>query len=657
MMRGRGSSRRALSAVIVLALLHGGTALAGSVSAVKTRLMQAQEYIDHNRNDDAKDVLDQAEKFLDGLSDAERKPLEKQIADLRAKLPGAKPKPAESKTASGGPAGNAPVAPGIDPEESGRIERNITRYLTHGEEELSGNAGNAASYLAGARRALDDESAKTKLDPAVRKKLEARADELEKKMNAAAMGEESKRYADKVDSSLRAAADNIKNDPRFVQTRIDEVSGWLASDEAKQKLDAATMTRLQGSLADVVKQLAAADKADALSRAEPEVKTLEGMLTADPFKGKDEYGAYKASEELKTPMVRASYQLSRLPADDADRKALEARLAAASKKIDAFSDTWSNANVESGVVNSWKLTSGSLGEWQNESWAPDPQRPFAQPKLEKTQGVIDPTKYFLEAKHVVAAKPQAAKLPKAAEAIAEAEKTLAEAQAKLDAAFNAWMDASEKLPRPQGALRFDIGSAHDMANWAERYLGGTKYLAPDVARANKLDKKWQDEIAAVERQYKEALEKLTAKANADWPKIAAGIPCEKGEFNPADVASAKGKTYSYHGVRNRTGWDFDGQYGFAMWLHGTPVAGDTVPEVDKAFNEAAKQIGSSIDDHKDWEVIFTVLGTGTINQRYTSEVKDEHMNVIAKIEGYRPRECVLVRVIAVHAGPVAASGK
>src|SRR5436305_328125 len=133
MMQVRAPRLRLLFAVAVMALMTALPAMAGSVSAVKTRLMQAQEYIDHNRNDEAKDVLDQAEKFLDGLSDAERKPLEKQIADLRAKLPGPKPKPAENKAGGGGggtPAGNTPVPAGVDPEEAARIERNITRFLT-----------------------------------------------------------------------------------------------------------------------------------------------------------------------------------------------------------------------------------------------------------------------------------------------------------------------------------------------------------------------------------------------------------------------------------------------------------------------------------------------------------------------------------------------
>jgi hypothetical protein len=68
----------------------------------------------------------------------------------------------------------------------------------------------------------------------------------------------------------------------------------------------------------------------------------------------------------------------------------------------------------------------------------------------------------------------------------------------------------------------------------------------------------------------------------------------------------------------------------------------------------AAQIGDGVHDHIDWEVIAVVEGTGTVGQRYTSEVKDDHLNVLAKIEGYRPVSCVTVRVLAVHAGPVAA---
>ncbi len=70
---------------------------------------------------------------------------------------------------------------------------------------------------------------------------------------------------------------------------------------------------------------------------------------------------------------------------------------------------------------------------------------------------------FLEEKQTVDAAKKQATLPKAAGAIAEAQKTMAAAQVKLDTVFNQWMDAAEKQSRPQGPNRFDIGAAADMA--------------------------------------------------------------------------------------------------------------------------------------------------------------------------------------------------
>jgi len=90
-------------------------------------------------------------------------------------------------------------------------------------------------------------------------------------------------------------------------------------------------------------------------------------------------------------------------------------------------------------------------------------------------------------------------------------------------------------------------------------------------------------------------------------------------------------------------------------VDGQPVAGTYDPKIRQAFNDAARQIGDSVDDHIDWEVIAVIEGKGVAQQRYTTEVKDEHMNVLGKIEGTHPVDCVLVRVIAVHAGPIAVS--
>jgi hypothetical protein len=542
----------------------------------------------------------------------------------------------------------------VDPEVSGRIERNIDRLLQLAEGDAD-SPQNATDELSRAVDALNAEDAKTNLSADARQKLQARVDVLQTKLKAATQAADAKRFADRIERDVRAANENAKNDMRFTRTRLDEATTLLNSDEAAQKLDPATIERLQSSISSAEANVAGVIKKDALLRATNNLNLLEPKIASDPFKGADSNSAYKVSQELKMLTGRAAYQLSRIPEGDADRKAAEQRLAADQQKIDGYDAAWATANVEAAVVNRWKFTQQGFEGWDNESTAAG-GRAFEKPKLPKTEQAARAIKQFLEEKETVDARQKQAQLPDAASAIAEADKTLADVQTKLDAAFNFWMDAAEKQPRPQGETRFDIGAASDMGRWVDDYLAGSKYQTADAARAKKLDQRWQDELAALKQQHEDALKKMTADANDAWPKIASAIPAKEG-FHPADVASAKGKTYRFKAIRNRSGWDFDGRYDLVIWVDGQPVAGTYDAKIRKAFADAAHEIGDSVDDHIDWEIIAVIEGTGIVNRRFTTEVKDEHMNVLGKVEGTHPMDCVRMKVIAVHAGPVAVSAK
>jgi hypothetical protein len=305
---------RFLSRFAVLAFL--GLALpgwAGSVNAAKSRIMQARDYADRNQKDDALDKLNEAEKFLDGLSEAEKAPIVRDISDLRTKLAGA-----------------------VDPEVSGRIERNVARLLNVAEGDAEPSPRNASDELDLAVDALNTDDAKKNLNPAARGKLQARVDVLRTKLKAGNANAAAKTFSDRVERDLRAASENAGNDPRFARTRLDEAASLLASGEAKQKLDAATIQRLQGNLAQAEATLSAANKRSALSRAAPLMTKLEERLASNPYEGAAPGTAYKVSEELQALQSRINYQLSLLPAGDPDRSSYEARLAAAQKKIDAY---------------------------------------------------------------------------------------------------------------------------------------------------------------------------------------------------------------------------------------------------------------------------------------------------------------------------------
>ena len=132
--------------------------------------MQARDYIDSGRNDDAKDKLDEAEKFLDGLDADEKAPIEKQIADLRAKLGAPKP------TASNAPAPDQTPAPTPADSDAANITRNLDRSIKMAQEET--NPGALAGLIESTQQILDDDNTKKSLSPDARKNYQTQIDAL-----------------------------------------------------------------------------------------------------------------------------------------------------------------------------------------------------------------------------------------------------------------------------------------------------------------------------------------------------------------------------------------------------------------------------------------------------------------------------------------------
>jgi hypothetical protein len=645
-MSKRVRNQMLLITVAVSLTLRPAVSFAGSASAAKSRIMQASEYIDSGRNDDAKDKLDEAEKFLDGLDADEKAPIEKQIADLRAKL-GA-PKAAETNT----PAPDQTPAPAAAADsDAANITRNLDRSIKMAQEETNPSA--LAGLIESTQQILDDDGTKKSLSAEVRKNYQAQIDALRAKVKAADDAEATRRLAQQIERMISGAAGATNIDA--INDSLGNAHGLLESEDVKQKLDASTLQQLTQRLADTEAQIQQRQKHDALARAEPPLKELEEKVAADPFKDVQPMQAYQVTEELNALVHRVKYQLSTLPENDLDRKTDADRLAAAQQKIDAADAAWAAANIEVAIQNNWKYAMQDADGWDSEQYTPG-RDPFEKPKLDKTEKAAGSAKYFLEEKTTIDARQKAGALPKSSETIAEAEKTQADALARLDGAFNQWMDAAEKEPRPQGPNRFEIGAAAEMARWAGQVLSGSKYLDADVARANKLDQRWKDELAAIEREHEAALKQMTADADAAWPNIAGSIRSETG-FHPADVSASRGKIFRFNKVRNRAGWDFDAGYDLVIWVDGQPVAGNYDPKIKQAFAEASRAIGDSVPDHVDWDVIAVIEGTGSANRRFKTTVKDEMQDVLGTVEGTRTVDCVVVRVIAIHAGPVAAAGK
>jgi hypothetical protein len=349
--------------------------------------------------------------------------------------------------------------------------------------------------------------------------------------------------------------------------------------------------------------------------------------------------------DLDYEKCRVRGAIAELRADDAQVRSIEARLAAVDERIAEASAALDAGQARARVNQAWQLERDAVAGWEDEQHASGmltgmPKSALAVRRL--MHFLADTELLRIRAAHGADAELQSA--------FAEAERIFDAAAANLDAAFAATLETLEGGPRPAG--RIDLEAPARLAAQARSDLEGTRYAAANALRATALDQRWQAELeadrAAREAKYRE----LAAVADAAWPAIVATIRAEDG-FDPLD-AQTRGMTVRLHGIRNRIGWDFSGAYDFAIWVNDTPVVGNYEKHVAAAADGACERTGLPLDDHTDWDAVFVVGGPGKIKQRFQVMVRDRNQRELGTIEEWRPVDCVMCSVIALHAGPVAA---
>jgi hypothetical protein len=350
--------------------------------------------------------------------------------------------------------------------------------------------------------------------------------------------------------------------------------------------------------------------------------------------------------DLDSEKSRVRGAISELPADDADVRAIHARLAAVDERIAEACAALDAEQACNRVSEAWQIERDAVAGWEEEQHAGGtgtlemPKSALAVRRLYHFLADIELVR--IRAAHRADAGVQSL--------FAEAERVRDAAATKLDAAFGAILAALENGPRP--ANRVDLEGPGRLAAQAHSDLEGTPYAEANAARATVLDRRWRAEIevdrAAREAKYRE----LSAVADAAWPAIAVAIKAQDG-FDPLDSQS-RGKTVRLNGIRNRIGWDFSGAYDFAIWVNETPVVGNYEQHVAAAVEEACKRTGLPLDDHTDWDAVFVVGGPGKIKQRFRVTVRDRNQMEIGTIEEWRAVDAMMCTVIALRAGPVAA---
>jgi len=176
------------------------------------------------------------------------------------------------------------------------------------------------------------------------------------------------------------------------------------------------------------------------------------------------------------------------------------------------------------------------------------------------------------------------------------------------------------------------------------------------SRTRALRARWSQALAKQRQESLAVYRKLAAVADAEWPAIEGAIDFKSDfatDFAPSELAAWRGRTIKLGRVYNRAGWDFAGPYRFAVRVKGVPIVGNYSPEVTAALNEAQRRIGRPPNEHTPWDVIAVVEGEGSVNQRNETHITGKGKAEKVTLVTWDPAACVTIRIIALHAGPIA----
>jgi hypothetical protein len=634
-----------------------------NISAAKGKISQARSQLDAKQHSGIADMLRVAEDFLKNVPETAKAALVAEIAAIRGGLSvpaaeapraaaveaprasgAASPRPPPQAVAAPAPAAK-PAAPAAAPaalsdddyvnlsRAKGRLNQAKALVESRRTENVEGILAETAEYI-------------SKLPAATGAPLTAEIAAIRQQLGGAVAAEDTRRILEELERHLGTVQTNLTLDFRTAAHSRDHVEKRLQDEDVKRTLPADALAKLQARAADLRKRLDAAIKADALERAMPILAELEASVATDPFAGKPQHEAYQATSALETLKYRVRAPLRRVPDGDADVAAIEARLRAVDVKIDEASAKWGRAELTSQVNNTWSFVEQEIAGWEAEALSSE-ARPLETPDLPKTRLAIQRIRYLLDDP---ATKKIRAENPSVEGTYRNAEEIFEKAAAKMNDAFAVVLEAGEKI-KDAPLNRIELDRPNLLSYEARQSLAGTKYAEAAFARAQALDQRWRAEMAALMKARAELTEKLTAEADAAWPAIAARI--QAVEFNP-DTAK-QGALIKLEGVYNRCGWDYSGRaYDFAMLWGETVLAGAFEPHIVKAIEHACYELKVGFSDRYPWDVYAVVEKPGKIGERTQVIVRDKFTNFeLGKFEEWPSIDCLRVRIVALHAGPVA----
>jgi hypothetical protein len=411
----------------------------------------------------------------------------------------------------------------------------------------------------------------------------------------------------------------------------------------------ATKERLRVRATELAAEVAANLKADALGRAESRMRDIAGVLDDDPFAGRPDDEVYRTATTLEHYRNQVVDYLRRIPEPDADVQAARDRLAALDAKLAHYNDVWAEAAAEARVSSHWAGSAQSIEGWADEPIDAAPPSMYA-PSVARTRAALVEAMRFRADADVLRIRDE---YPgnEAIRSVWQASGDVLEASAaKVNAAFVRSLEHAEAMPSPM--LEADITNTMHLAAAAGTMLDGTPYKVQILDRIEALETRWRHDYAETLDARRRLYDALAAEADAKWPEMvaASGATTSFDPWNPVT-----GQTIVLSGVRNRCGWEWSGpEYGFAMKHQAVVLGGVWEPHVLRALEHAWYELKLDVNDRIPGDVIAVVQGRSTIGERTQRVIRDANSGAeLGTVEEWPSVDCVLLRIVGLHAGPVA----
>jgi hypothetical protein len=345
--------------------------------------------------------------------------------------------------------------------------------------------------------------------------------------------------------------------------------------------------------------------------------------------------------------ARAFGSLRHVPDGDPEVRALVARIIAVDRVVETAAARWGKAALDEQVSNSWETVEDAIAGWHDETIESDDPTALHAPTLSRTRTAIQRTRIFLEdpeSRRIRAAHPDDAVVQAP---YRNAEHVFAEASAKLAAAFSRVLDVAEAMEPPLN--QFLLRAPSQLAYGAAAVFEGSPYQASIVARAQALDVRWKAAVAAVMKGRQDLYDKLSGEAELHWPRLR-----ETFDVVGFDRYVVPGMLVRLDRIYNRSGWDYGSrELDFAARVDGVLIAGTYTPHVRKALEYAWYELKLDVNDRVPWDLIAVVEGDGKIGVRTQVTLRDRSSGAkLGELEEWPLADCVRIRIIGLHAGPV-----